>query len=55
MALDENVDAFAISEPCNGSNSGDKIVIIIVVAIVAASILAGLVRKRAKNSEGDIV
>ena len=55
VALDENVEAYAISEPGSGSNSSDKIVIIIVVAIVAASILAGLVRKRAKNSEGDIV
>ena len=55
VALDENVEAYAISEPGNGSKSGDKIVIIIVVAIVGASILAGRVRKRAKNSEGDIV
>ena len=55
VALDENVDAYAISEPGNNSKSGDKIVIIIVGAIIVASVLAGQVRKRAKNSGDDIV
>jgi len=55
VALDENVEAYAISEPGNDSKSGDKIVIIIVGAIIVASVLAGQVRKRAKNSGDDIV
>ena len=55
VALDENVDAYAISEAGNDSKSGDKIVIIIVGAIIVASVLAGQVRKRAKNSGDDIV
>ncbi|TRZ72810.1 MAG: hypothetical protein D4R95_04575 [Actinobacteria bacterium] len=53
--LDENVEAYAISEPGTGSSSSAKIVIGILLAIVAAGIVAELVRKRAKNSEGDVV
>ena len=55
VALDKNVKVYAISEPGTDGSSNVKIAIAIFLAIVAASVLAELVRKRAKKSEGDIV